>query len=88
MKNEVESLIDDFMSETLPWKSFKSNIKELRRECKSKGYHFKVMEINVTKNEALKGLQTTMPEEFFEFDNNGLKCQYERADDTYYGGWV
>ena len=88
MKNEVESLIDDFMSETLPWKSFKSNIKELRRECKSKGYHFKVMEINVTKNEALKGLQTTMPEEFFEFDNNGLKWQYERANDTYYGGWV
>ena len=50
-------------------------------------YHFKVMEVNVTKNEALLALQSTMPEEFFEFDNNGLKWQYERANDTYYGGW-
>ena len=87
MKSEVESLIDDFMSDTLPWKKFKSNIKELRKECEAKGYHFKVMEVNITKNEALMALQTTMPEEFFEFDNNGLKWQYERANDTYYGGW-
>ena len=87
MKSEVESLVDDFMSDTLPWKKFKSNIKELRKECEAKGYHFKVMEVNITKNEALMALQTTMPEEFFEFDNNGLKWQYERANDRYYGGW-
>ena len=75
------------MSEVLPWKRFKAKIKELRKECKANKYHFKVMEVNITKNEALGALQTTMPEEFFEFDNNNLKWQYERVNDHYYGGW-
>tara|TARA_R100001129_G_scaffold175229_2_gene148164 strand:- start:137 stop:1048 length:912 start_codon:yes stop_codon:yes gene_type:complete len=87
VKNSIESLIDDFMSETLPWKQFKEGIKELRKECKTNKYDFTVKEVNVTKNQALLALQSIMPEEFFEFDNNGLKYRYESYNDNYYGGW-
>ena len=87
IKDKVESSVDDFMSEVLPWKAFKKHIKELRKECIDSKFNFKVMEVSVTKNEALNLLQSTLPEEFFEFDNNGLKWQYERLSDHYYGGW-
>ena len=87
MHSKIESMVDDFMSEALPFKDFKMTLKELRKECNDKKYNFTVRKIKSTKNEALNHLQTAFPIDFFEFEDNAVKFRYEQANDWYYGGW-
>jgi len=87
MYKAVDSLVEDFMQDTIKYNEFKAGMKELRAECIEEKYDFKVKAIYCSKNQAMHDLMYIGPDEMFDFDDNTKKMQYQQ-DNDWYGGWT
>ena len=86
IKISIENLVDSFMTEEITFEGFKEELGKQNKKCKN--LPFKIRKLKTNKNDTLTALMTTSPEEFFDFEDNSLKFQFEQRDDWTYGGWM
>tara|TARA_R100000458_G_scaffold57641_1_gene64119 strand:+ start:3194 stop:4108 length:915 start_codon:yes stop_codon:yes gene_type:complete len=82
---ELESLIESFVSGTESLKKYKKSIKAINKECKKHKMPFSVKDIKGSKHDVCNILMTKMPYELIEWDSNNNKELYE--NDNWIGGW-
>ena len=85
---QAESMQDSYVSGTIGFKEWKSEVKKINKILEERKYPFKLINWNLDKLSLLNLLMTKMPNELFEWDDNQIKDRMETiAWNNSFGGY-